>query len=99
VSLQRGNAEEIVDKAHSRSLPVVAHWATLNDLNDVVAAGIDRLENLDSRDPLDDWPEGRLLAAIERELALTPTLAVTEAAADELRTHQLGSFASRPRIR
>lgn len=70
----------IVEEAHAHGLPVIAHWGTIQDLEEVLRAGVDGLEHLDSRDVLDGWPDEALIALIARNLPLTPTLAVTEAA-------------------
>jgi imidazolonepropionase-like amidohydrolase len=59
---------------------VVAHWGRLEDLDDLLTAGIDGLEHLDSRDLLDSWPEEILAEIVARGLPLSPTLAVSEAA-------------------
>jgi enamidase len=64
----------IVDEAHTQSLPVVAHWGTLQDLEDVLAAGVDGLEHVGR--VLEGWPPGAVRALVDRGTALTPTLGV-----------------------
>ncbi|HWR26167.1 MAG TPA: amidohydrolase family protein [Methanosarcina sp.] len=68
----------IVTEAHNNSLPVTAHWGTLEDLDDVLTAGVDGLEHLESRDLLEGWPREPLALLVERNIPLTPTLVVTE---------------------
>ncbi len=70
----------IVEEAHAHGLPVVAHWGSVADLADVLAAGVDGLEHLEARELLDGWPEATLQALVARGVALDPTLAVTEVA-------------------
>jgi enamidase len=70
----------IVDEAHAHGLAVTAHWGTLKDLDDVLAAGVDELQHLESRGALDGWPETALDSLLERDVAIAPTLAVTEVA-------------------
>src|SRR3712207_6528679 len=73
----------VVEEAHAHGLPVVAHWGSLADLEDVLAAGVDGLEHLEARELLDGWPDGYLQALVDRGVALDPTLAVTEVALPE----------------
>lgn len=70
----------IVDEAHEQGLPVVVHWGTIEDLEDALAAGVDGLEHLETRGPLQAWPSEVLDVLVERQVPLSPTLAVTEAA-------------------
>jgi imidazolonepropionase-like amidohydrolase len=72
-----------VEEAHAHGLPVVAHWGSLDDLEDVLAAGVDGLEHLEARELLDGWPDGSLQTLVDRGIALDPTLAVTEVALHE----------------
>lgn len=46
----------IVEEAHAHGLPVTAHWGTVGDLRDVLAAGVDELQHLEARSVLDGWP-------------------------------------------
>lgn len=73
----------VVEEAHAHGLPVVAHWGSLADLDDVLAAGVDGLEHLEARQLLDGWPDGSLQALVDRGIPLDPTLAVTEVALPE----------------
>jgi enamidase len=68
----------IVDEAHAHGLPVTAHWGSPDDLDDVLAAGVDGLEHTEPRGVLDGWPEETLAVLVERDISLTPTLAVTD---------------------
>ena len=68
----------IVVEAHNNSLPVTAHWGTLEDLDEVLTAGVDGLEHLESRDLLEGWPKETLALLVERNIPVTPTLVVTE---------------------
>lgn len=71
--------DAIVAEAHEHDLPVTAHWGTLDDLKDVLAAEVDGLEHIESRGVLDGWPEDILDLLVEEEVPLSPTLAVTDA--------------------
>jgi enamidase len=70
----------IVTEAHANRLPVVAHWGTFADLDELLAAEVDGLEHVDSRDLLDGWPEDLLSELVERDVPITATLTVSEAA-------------------
>lgn len=70
----------IVDEAHGHDIPVSAHWGTLDDLEEVLAAGVDDLQHLEARGTLDGWPEELLDSLVERRIPLAPTLAVSEVA-------------------
>lgn len=70
----------VVSEAHDHGLPVTAHWGTLEDLEDVLDAGVDGLEHLEARGVLEGWPEAALDTLVERGLALSPTLTVMEVA-------------------
>lgn len=72
--------QAIVDEAHRQDLPVVAHWGTLTDLEELLAAGVDGLEHLEARALLDGWPRQTLQDLVDAEVPLDPTLAVTEVA-------------------
>jgi imidazolonepropionase-like amidohydrolase len=72
--------DAIVAEAHLHGLLVTAHWGTLADLGELLDAGIDGLEHVDSRDLLDGWPDDLLATLIDRDLPITATLAVSEAA-------------------
>lgn len=70
----------IVAEAHEHDLPVAAHWGTMDDLDDLVTAGVDDLQHLEARGVLDGWPPGTLERLVDADVPLAPTLAVTEAA-------------------
>ncbi len=70
----------IVDEAHTHGLPVTAHWGTPDDLEEVLAAGVDGLEHVEPRGVGDGWPSGALDSLVERSVSLTPTLTVSETA-------------------
>jgi imidazolonepropionase-like amidohydrolase len=70
----------IVQEAREHGLPVVAHWGTLHDLQDVLAAGVDGLEHLETRGALERWPEEIFQSLVDRKVSITPTLVVVEAA-------------------
>jgi enamidase len=67
-----------VEEAHEHGLPVAAHWGSDEDLEDVVAAGVDELEHLEPRRARVGQTEQRL--PVPPEVLLTPTLAVLQAA-------------------
>ncbi|MFE9242843.1 amidohydrolase family protein [Nocardiopsis sp. NPDC006938] len=71
----------VVAEAHGHGLTVTAHWGSEADLAEALAAGVDGLEHLEARGVLDGWPEELLTALVERDIPVTPTLAVTEVAA------------------
>lgn len=79
----------IVDEAHAHGLAVTAHWGTLEDLEDVLAAGVDGLQHLESRGALEGWPEETLDRLVKRDVPISPTLAVTEVVLPPKITHQL----------
>lgn len=68
----------IVSEAHAHGLPVVAHWGTLEDLEDVLDAGVDGLQHLEPRGVLEGWPPRVLDELVGRDMPLSPTLAVVE---------------------
>jgi enamidase len=70
----------VVDEAHGHDIPVSAHWGTLDDLEEALAAGVDDLQHLEPRGTLDGWPEELLDPLVERRIPLAPTLAVSEVA-------------------
>lgn len=72
--------DAIITEAHTHGLPVTAHWGTLDDLDELLAAGIDGLEHVESRDLLDGWSADVLAELVERGLPITATLTVSEAA-------------------
>jgi enamidase len=86
----------IVAEAHEHGLRVTAHWGTPEDLADVLDAGVDGLEHVESREVLDAWPEGTLEEIVVRDIPLTPTLAVTKVAvpsdAHERLRERVGEF-------
>lgn len=72
----------IVEEAHDLGLPVTAHWGTLEDLDDVLAAGVDGLEHVEARGVLEGWPDEVLDQLVDGAVPIAPTLAVTESALD-----------------
>lgn len=87
--LPTGVLDAIVAQAHEHGLSVTAHWGSEQDLADVLAAGVDGVEHLEARGVLDGWPEDLLAELVERDIALTPTLAVTEVNTDPDQHRQL----------
>lgn len=81
----------IVEEAHAHGLPVTAHWGTVGDLRDVLAAGVDELQHLEARSVLDGWPGDVVDTMASRGIPLTPTLAVTEVAVTSEAHQQLGA--------
>ncbi|QBI19883.1 amidohydrolase [Egibacter rhizosphaerae] len=75
--------EAIVDEAHAQGFAVTAHWGTFDDLRELLNAGVDGLEHLDSRDLLEGWPDDVLAELVDRGLPVTATLAVAEASLPE----------------
>ncbi|MDD4752513.1 MAG: amidohydrolase family protein [Desulfitobacteriaceae bacterium] len=69
--------EAIVTEAHKYDIPVIAHWGTQQDIKDVLVAGVDGLEHLESRGVLEGWPMETLDVLVERRMPLSPTLMVT----------------------
>lgn len=74
--------EAIVTEAHKYDIPVIAHWGTEEDLNDVLAAGIDGLEHLEARGVIEGWPMETLDLLVQRKMPLSPTLMVTDVVVD-----------------
>ncbi len=70
--------EAIVSEAHANDLAVVAHWGTAEDLDELLAAGVDGLEHLEPRGVAGGWRSEHVEALVERGLPLAPTLAVIE---------------------
>lgn len=68
----------IVAEAHHYNLPVTAHWGSQEDLEDVLTAGVDGLDHLESRGVQEGWPEEMLYSLVKRNISLTPTLVVTD---------------------
>jgi enamidase len=81
--LPRDVLDAIVDEAHTQGLSVTAHWSTLQDLDDLLSAGVDGLEHIESQDLLDGWPEDVLARLVQADVPLTATLVVSEAALAE----------------
>ncbi|GAA1445674.1 amidohydrolase family protein [Nocardiopsis tropica] len=73
----------IADEVRRHGIPLVAHWGTLEDLAELLDAGVDVLQHLEPRGPLHGWPPHLLDAMVREGVALAPTLAVTEALPDE----------------
>ncbi|MFD3685353.1 amidohydrolase family protein [Nocardiopsis sp. NPDC058631] len=73
----------IADEAHRHGTPLVAHWGTVEDLAELLDAGVDVLQHLEPRGPLHGWPPHLLDAMVGGGVALAPTLAVTEALLDD----------------
>ena len=67
----------IVVEAHDQGLTVTAHWGTPEDLQEVLAAGVDGLEHIEHRGTQQGWPSGILPLLVERNIPLTPTLTAT----------------------
>ena len=78
--LPREVLDSIVDEAHEHGLFVTAHWGSQADLADALAAGVDGVEHMEARGVLEGWPEDLLAELVERDVPITPTLAVTEVA-------------------
>ncbi|HEX5907864.1 MAG TPA: hypothetical protein VFY56_12665 [Propionibacteriaceae bacterium] len=57
--------DAIVDEAHANRLMVAAHWGTFTDLQELLHAGVDELEQVDSRDLLGGWPDEELKELVE----------------------------------
>lgn len=66
----------IVAEAHAHNIPVFGHWGTLEDLEDLLAAGVDGLEHIGAGAVLNGWPESLLAEIIDRNITMTPTLMV-----------------------
>lgn len=69
----------IVVEAHAQGLPVTAHWGSLEDLEDVLAARVDGLEHIEAREILNGWPDDILELLVKNNVPVTPTLSVTDA--------------------
>ncbi|GLW10684.1 amidohydrolase [Microtetraspora sp. NBRC 13810] len=74
--------QAIVEQAHHHGKKVAAHWGTLEDLAELLAAGVDGLHHLEPRGPLRGWPPHLLTAMVDSGVTLAPTLAVTDALLD-----------------
>ncbi|GAA3076613.1 amidohydrolase family protein [Streptosporangium carneum] len=74
--------DAIVAEAHRHGTKVVAHWGTLEDLEELLAAGVDGLHHLEPRGPLAGWPPHLLAAMVRRGVTLAPTLAATDVVLD-----------------
>lgn len=70
--------EAIVDEAHALELRVVAHWGRQDDLTEVLAAGVDELVHLESRDLMEGWPGGLLDEVLASGIVVTPSVVVAE---------------------
>ena len=68
----------IVAEAHCHGLPVTAHWGTREDLDDVLAAGVDGLEHFEPRGVLEGSPGDTLDVLVQRGLPIAPTLTVMD---------------------
>ncbi|MFG1793937.1 amidohydrolase family protein [Nocardia sp. NPDC049149] len=73
----------IIDEAHRKDTKVFAHWGTLADLDDLLAAGIDGLDHLEARGVREGWPPGIPETLVQRGITLAPTLAVTDQVFDQ----------------
>lgn len=74
-----------VEQAHAQGLRVTAHWSRLQDLDDLLAVGVDGLEHIESQDLLTGWPVDVLTGLTNADVPLTATLVVSEAALPEQR--------------
>ena len=72
--------DAIVAEAHGNQLKIAAHWGTFTDLEELLAVGVDELEHVDSRDLLGGWPDHLLTELVKREVPITATLTISEAA-------------------
>ncbi|MCG5216741.1 amidohydrolase family protein [Streptosporangium sp. KLBMP 9127] len=72
----------IIDQAHRHGTKVAAHWGTLDDLEELLACGVDTLHHLEPRGPLEGWPPRLLDVMVRGGVALAPTLAVTHVVLD-----------------
>jgi len=88
--LPRDVLEAIVAEAHEHGLFVTAHWGSEADLADALAAEVDGLEHLEVRGVAEGWPEDLLTELVRRDIAVTPTLAVTEVGTDQDQHRRLG---------
>lgn len=66
----------IVEEAATNGLHVTGHWGTAEDLHDLLEAGVDGLEHLESHDLLGDDADAVLEMLVERQLPVTVTLTV-----------------------
>lgn len=81
--------QAIVDEAHELGIPVTAHWGTLEDLQNVLQAGVEELQYLEPRGVEDGWSDEYLNLLLERDVTLSPTLAVTDVALPSTVTDEL----------
>ncbi len=75
--------DAIVEEAHAHGLNVTAHWSTMQDLDDLLMAGVDGLEHIESQDLLVGWPPDVLARLVTADVPVTATLVVSEAALTE----------------
>lgn len=74
--------QAIVEEAHAGGTPVVAHWGTVPDLEELLAAGVDGLDHLEPRGVAQGWEEDLLARAVAGGPTLAPTFAVVEPVLD-----------------
>lgn len=73
----------VVEEAHVQGIPVVAHWGTLEDLAELLDAGVDGLDHLEPRGVGDGWDQALLSRAVADGVTLAPTFAVVEPVLDD----------------
>jgi enamidase len=88
--------DAIVAEAHENSISVTGHWGALEDLEELVDAGVDGLEHLGAGAVLNGWPDDLLKEITEENITLTPTLTVETINTDpeyrQLLLEQAGEF-------
>lgn len=66
----------IIDEAHHQELKVTAHWGQPEDLHEVLAAGADSLEHVESRGVADGLPPELLEQIVSTGMPVAPTMVV-----------------------
>ncbi|GAB3798577.1 amidohydrolase family protein [Virgibacillus kimchii] len=68
--------QSIVDEAHAHNIPVFGHWGRIDDLEDLLAAGVDGLEHIGAGAVRNGWDDDLLEEITEQGVSMTPTLLV-----------------------
>lgn len=74
--------QAIVSEANAHDIPVTGHWGALEDLEELVEAGVDGLEHLGAGAVINGWPNELLQAMVKESILLSPTLMVETINAD-----------------
>ncbi|QDI90680.1 amidohydrolase [Salicibibacter halophilus] len=82
--------QSIVDEAHAHNIAVFGQWGRIDDLEDLLMAGVDGLEHIGAGAVRDGWEDDLLEEITEQGVSMTPTLRVETLNGDpEMRSDQL----------